>query len=79
MVELLKEESAVTAIEYGLLAALIAVAIIMALSVLGVALTDIFAAIADALFDVGGGDPRGGHPAFPDPCEKGGTNCGVSP
>ena len=30
-------------------------------------------AIADALA-VGGG-----HPAFPDPYEKGGTNCGVSP
>ena len=53
MVELLKEESAVTAIEYGLLAALIAVVIIVAVFTAGQALNTIFEFIADCLEGAG--------------------------
>ena len=49
MVELLKDESAVTAIEYGLLAALIAVVIIVAVFTAGQALNEIFTFVADCL------------------------------
>ena len=49
MVELLKEESAVTAIEYGLLAALIAVVIIVAVFTAGQSLNTIFTYVAGCL------------------------------
>lgn len=45
----LKDEEGVTAIEYGLIAALIAVAIITAVSTLGTELGDLFTAIKDAI------------------------------
>jgi pilus assembly protein Flp/PilA len=44
-----KDESGATAIEYGLIAALVAVAIITALQALGGALNDIFQYVADQL------------------------------
>jgi pilus assembly protein Flp/PilA len=44
-----KDESGATAIEYGLIAALIAVALIAVLGALGGALNDIFQKVADAL------------------------------
>ena len=49
MVELFKDESAVTAIEYGLLAALIAVVIIVAVFTAGQALNTIFTYVASCL------------------------------
>ena len=45
----LREEDGVTAIEYGLIAALIAVVIITAVTNVGVALSGIFTTIAGAL------------------------------
>lgn len=45
----LLEDDAVTAIEYGLISALIAVAIIVALTTMGTALSDNFAEISVAL------------------------------
>jgi len=45
----LKDESGATAIEYGLIAALIAVVIIGAVTTLGGNLTDIFGRISDRL------------------------------
>ena len=48
-VRLLKDESGVTAIEYGLIAALVAVVIIGALQTLGTSLIGIFGAISTAL------------------------------
>jgi len=45
----LKEESGATAIEYGLIAALIALAIIMGAGALGNSLNDMFDNIADKL------------------------------
>jgi pilus assembly protein Flp/PilA len=47
----LKDESGATAIEYGLIAALIAVAIIGAVTTLGESLTDIFGRISGRLDD----------------------------
>jgi pilus assembly protein Flp/PilA len=44
-----REEDGVTAIEYGLIAALIAVAIIVSVKLVGVKLDAVFAAIAAAL------------------------------
>ena len=44
-----QDESGATAIEYGLIAALIAVAIITAASLLGTNLSNLFDAIADRL------------------------------
>ena len=46
-----KDESGATAIEYGLIAALIALAIITAAGALGTALSNKFAAIATAVND----------------------------
>ena len=43
------DESGATAIEYGLIAALVAVAIITALTTLGDGLTDIFEGVGDRL------------------------------
>ncbi len=45
----IKDESGATAIEYGLIAALIAVVIIGAVSVLGTKLSDTFTAVSDNL------------------------------
>ena len=45
----LREEDGVTAIEYGLIAALIAVAIIVAVTLVGNRLVDVFNRIATAL------------------------------
>ena len=44
-----KDESGATAIEYGLIAALVAVAIIAALGALGTELSNIFQYVADQL------------------------------
>jgi pilus assembly protein Flp/PilA len=47
-----RDESGATAIEYGLIAALVAVAIIGALTILGEELTNIFQFVADTLAGV---------------------------
>lgn len=47
--QFVRDEEGVTAIEYGLIAALVAVFIIGALQVLGTSLVDIFTAVSDAL------------------------------
>ena len=47
-----KDESGATAIEYGLIAALVAVAIIGALTVLGTELSNIFTYVANTLASV---------------------------
>ena len=47
--KMLKDTKGATAIEYGLIAALIAVAAIIAFESLGLSLVDIFTTIADAL------------------------------
>ena len=49
MRRLLEDEKGATAIEYGLIAALIALACIIAFQTLGLDLADIFQTIADAL------------------------------
>jgi pilus assembly protein Flp/PilA len=49
LINFFKEEDGVTAIEYGLIAALIAVVIILALSILGTALSNKFDTIATAV------------------------------
>lgn len=51
----LLDESGVTAIEYGLLAALIAVAIVGALTATGTSLTDLYAAWSAAVIAAIGG------------------------
>jgi len=48
-----KEEDGVTAIEYGLIAALIAVVIIVAVTAVGTGLTGTFNSVADAVTPVG--------------------------
>jgi len=50
----LKDESGATAIEYGLIAALVAVAVITALTTLGDNITATFQDIADDLVQAGG-------------------------
>lgn len=49
--DLIRDESGATAIEYGLIAALIAVAIIAALGVLGTNLSALFEGIASTVSD----------------------------
>jgi len=49
LIGFLKEEDGVTAIEYGLIAALIAIAIIAALIAVGGGLNTIFGRVVDAL------------------------------
>jgi pilus assembly protein Flp/PilA len=49
LIRLLKDERGATAIEYGLIAALISIACIIAFQSLGLNLADIFNTIADAL------------------------------
>lgn len=51
----MKDESGVTAIEYGLIAALVAVGIIAALNVLGTELSGIFGSVSDELTTAAGG------------------------
>ncbi len=51
----MKDESGVTAIEYGLIAALVAVAIIAALGVLGDELDATFTTVSDELAGAGAG------------------------
>jgi len=48
-IELIKKEDGATAIEYGLIASLIAVAIVGVLTALGGALSGVFAAVQAAL------------------------------
>lgn len=56
-----QDESGATAIEYGLIAALISVVIITAVSLLGTNLTTVFDDIANALVPpAGGGTPPAG-------------------
>ncbi len=69
---LLRAESGVTAIEYGLIASLIAVMIVAAVAMTGTELTRTFDTIAAAFPSSAEDDSNN----FPDPCEKGGTNCG---
>ena len=45
----IREEDGVTAIEYGLIAALIAVVIIASVTIVGTELTNVFTAISNAL------------------------------
>ena len=54
LINFFKEEDGVTAIEYGLIAALIAVVIILALTLLGTALSNKFDTIANAVNTAGG-------------------------
>ncbi len=56
----LKDESGATAIEYGLIAALIAVVIIGAVQLLGTNITNQFNTIAAAIGGGGGGGGGGG-------------------
>lgn len=49
LIKFLREEDGVTAIEYGLIAALIAVVIITAVALVGTNLTNTFNAVADEL------------------------------
>ena len=49
LINFVREDNGVTAIEYGLIAALIAVAIIGALTTLGTALSDNFGEVSNAL------------------------------
>ena len=46
---LIEDESGATAIEYGLIAGLVAVAIIAALTTLGGSLTDLFTSVSNSL------------------------------
>jgi len=79
---LLRTEDGVTAIEYGLIAALIAVVIIGAVTMVGTELTRTFDTVAGSFPSSAETDPAETDPAetdpneFPDPCEEGGTNCG---
>jgi len=52
-----KDESGATAIEYGLIAGLIAVVIIGAATTLGTDLSNLFGRISDELTGVAAGDP----------------------
>ncbi len=49
----LKDDSGATAIEYGLIAALVSVAAIVALTAMGDSLVDIFTAVSDELTAAG--------------------------
>lgn len=69
---LLRSESGVTAIEYGLIGSLIAVVIVAAVTMVGVQLTGTFNTVAAGFSSVNEADPN----KFPDPCEEGGSNCG---
>jgi pilus assembly protein Flp/PilA len=49
LAKIFKDESGATAIEYGLIAALVSVAAIIALQAMGTSLRDMFQTVADAL------------------------------
>jgi pilus assembly protein Flp/PilA len=49
LVKFIREETGATAIEYGLIAALIAVAIIVALTAVGTSLSDLFTGVSDTI------------------------------
>jgi len=68
---LLGVESGVTAIEYGLIAALVAVVIVVALTVVGTELTKTFDTISTS-FPSSIGENGNGK----DPCQQGGVDCG---
>jgi len=53
MDQFITDESGASAIEYGIIAALISVAIIAVLATLGISLRDKFADIADLIFSAG--------------------------
>jgi pilus assembly protein Flp/PilA len=55
--ELRKSKKGATAIEYGLIAALIAVAAIAAMTALGESLTGLFQSVASTLSDVASSNP----------------------
>lgn len=55
LIRFLKDEDGVTAIEYGLIAALIAVVIIVAVTLVGTELSDTFDTIGQNLQSAGGG------------------------
>jgi|NOAtaT_7_FD_contig_51_4447925_length_258_multi_30_in_0_out_0_1 pilus assembly protein Flp/PilA len=55
MIRLFKDEAGATAIEYGLIAALISVAAIAAMEGLGTGLTTTFESVTDSLPGGGGG------------------------
>ncbi len=60
MFEFLRDERAATSIEYGIIAALVAVAIIAALIFLGDSLNNIFNTVGNSLQTDGGGGGRQG-------------------
>ncbi len=55
MIEFVRDEDGATAIEYGLIAALVSVACIAALSALGDSLTSIFNMVSSELTSAAGG------------------------
>ena len=55
IINFFKNESGATAIEYGLLAALVSVAAIIAMTALGDSLDTLFSSVADSLCTAGGG------------------------
>ena len=57
--DFLKNDSGATAIEYGLIAALVSVAIIGILGTLGDNLVNTFTTVSNSLGDAGGGDAGG--------------------
>ncbi len=61
----LKEEDGVTAIEYGLIAALIAVAIILTVTAVGTALNGTFTSVENGLTGAGAGGGGGTPPPAP--------------
>jgi pilus assembly protein Flp/PilA len=54
LLRFLKEESGVTAIEYGLIAGLVSIAIVVVLGTLGTSLVTIFTTVATALATAAG-------------------------
>ena len=54
MIGFIKEEDGATAIEYGLIAALVSVAAIGALSAMGGSLTDMYNSVASSISGAGG-------------------------
>jgi len=53
LMKFLKDEEGATAVEYGLMVALIAVVIIVAVTLLGGALVNIFTEVGEAIDDAG--------------------------
>lgn len=61
-----RNESGATAIEYGLIAALISVAAIIAMTAMGSSLADLFSDVANTLSCAATGEPIEGGEACPD-------------